>query len=267
VLGGLLQQGYAIGFLLASAAYFLLPQHYGWRPLFYLGSVPALVMALLVFLNVRESATWKANRTSSFKGLGQALFSQWKLFIYFTLFMMAMHMSSHGTQDMYPTFLEKDWGIVGKQKAVLSAVSMIGAIIGGLTVGRLSDIIGRRWAIVGALLGAIVVIPLWAHAHTIGMLVFGAIAMQFFVQGAWGVVPAHVAELSPDSIRATLPGLGNQTGVLLASSVVYIEAAFAKGRNFATSMSLTAATVFLLAVVLTLVWHERRGGDLTSNTP
>jgi MFS transporter, SHS family, lactate transporter len=216
---------------------------------------------------VRESATWQANRTSSFKGLGETLLSQWKLFLYFTLFMMAMHMSSHGTQDMYPTFLEKDWGIVGKHKAVLSAVSMVGAVLGGLSVGWLSDVIGRRWSIVGALLAAILVIPLWAHAHTIGMLVVGAILMQFFVQGAWGVVPAHVAELSPDSVRATLPGLGNQVGVLLSSSVVYLEAAFAKGRTFATSMSLTAAAVFALAVVLTLAGHERRGGDLTSNTP
>jgi SHS family lactate transporter-like MFS transporter len=267
VLSGLLQQGYAIGFLLASAAYFLLPQRYGWRPLFLFGGVPALALALLIFLYVRESATWEANRTSSFKGLGETLLSQWKLFLYFTLFMMAMHMSSHGTQDMYPTFLEKDWGIVGKHKAVLSAVSMIGAILGGLSVGWLSDVIGRRWSIAGALLAAILVIPLWAHAHTIGMLVVGAILMQFFVQGAWGVVPAHVAELSPDSVRATLPGLGNQVGVLLSSSVVYLEAAFAKGRTFATSMSLTAAAVFALAVVLTLAGHERRGGDLTSNTP
>jgi MFS transporter, SHS family, lactate transporter len=267
VLSGLLQQGYAIGFLLASAAYFFLPQANGWRSLFYLGSVPALALALFVLVRVEESAIWRENRSSSLMGLGKALVSQWKLFVYLTFFMMAMHMSSHGTQDMYPTFLEKEWGVVGRQKATLSAVSMIGAILGGLSVGWLSDRIGRRWSIIGSLLAAVLVIPLWAHAHTLGSLVLGAVLMQFFVQGAWGVVPAHVAELSPDSVRATLPGLGNQIGVLLSSTVVYLEAALAKETTFATSMSMTAAVVLLLAAVLTFAGQERRASDLTANAP
>jgi MFS transporter, SHS family, lactate transporter len=267
VLSGLLQQGYAIGFLLASAAYFFLPQANGWRSLFYLGSAPALAVALFVLLRVQESAIWRENRSSSLMGLGKALVSQWKLFVYLTFFMMAMHMSSHGTQDMYPTFLEKDWGIVGRQKAILSAVSMIGAILGGLSVGWLSDRIGRRWSIIGSLLAAVLVIPLWAHAHTLSSLVLGAVLMQFFVQGAWGVVPAHVAELSPDSVRATLPGLGNQVGVLLSSTVVYLEAALAKETTFATSMSMTAAVVLLLAASLTFAGQERRASGLTINAP
>ena len=188
--------------------------------------------------------------------------AHWKLFVYFTIFMMAMHMSSHGTQDLYPTFLEKDWGIVGKQKATLTAISMVGAILGGLSIGWISDRIGRRWAMIAALAGAILVIPLWAFAHTLPMLVLGAVLMQFCVQGAWGVVPAYVAELSPDSVRGTLPGLGNQVGVLLSSVVVYLEAMIANGRSYSFSMAVTAAVVFLLAAVMTLIGRERRSAQL-----
>jgi len=266
VLSGLLQQGYSIGFVLAASAYFLIEPAHGWRPLFYLGSVPALGAAGLVAWRVRESEVWKQTKHSSFAGLGRALASHWKLFLYFTVFMMAMHMSSHGTQDLYPTFLEKDWGIVGKQKAALTAISMIGAVLGGLSIGWISDRIGRRWAMTAALTGALLAIPLWAFAHTLPLLVLGAIVMQFCVQGAWGVVPAHVAELSPDAVRGTLPGFGNQVGVLLSSVVVYLEAGFARGRSYAVSMSLTAAVVFCLAIVMTVVGRERRaqefGGSL-----
>jgi SHS family lactate transporter-like MFS transporter len=185
VLSGLLQQGYSIGFILAAAAYFFIGPLYGWRPLFYLGSLPALTAAGFVAWRVRESEIWKQNRQSSFAGLGRAMASHWKLFVYFTVFMMAMHMSSHGTQDLYPTFLEKDWSIVGKQKATLTAISMIGAVLGGLSIGWISDRIGRRWAMIGALAGALAVIPLWAFAHTLPLLVLGAVLMQFCVRGVW----------------------------------------------------------------------------------
>lgn len=262
VLSGLLQQGYSIGFLLAAGAYFFLPLRDGWRPLFYLGSAPALLSALFVAFRVKESAAQKQNRSGSFSELGRAVASHWKLLVYFTLFMMAMHMSSHGTQDMYPTFLEKDWGIVGKQKAALSAISMLGAILGGLSIGWISDRVGRKRAMIGAIVGAICAIPLWAHAHTVPLLVLGAVVMQFCVQGAWGVVPAHVAELSPENVRGTLPGLGNQIGVALSGVVGYIEAVFAGGRSYATSMSYTAAVVFCLAALMVFAGRERRGSAL-----
>ena len=265
ILSGILQQGYSIGFLVASAAYFLIEPSYGWRPLFFLGSLPALMAAGFVAWRVRESDVWRQNRNTSLGAVGRSLASHWKLLIYFTLFMMAMHMSSHGTQDLYPTFLEKDWGIAGKEKALLTAVSMVGAVLGGLSIGWFSDRIGRRPAMIVAMGGAIAVIPLWAFAHTLPLLVLGAILMQFCVQGAWGVVPAQVAELSPDSVRGTLPGLGNQLGVLLSSGVVYLEAAFAQGHPYAVSMSITAAFVFILAIVMTLLGRERRAitfGDI-----
>lgn len=258
MLSGLLQQGYSIGFLLAAGAYFFIGPEHGWRPLFYLGSLPALGAALFVALRVRESEAWKQNHASSFAGLGRAITSHWKLLLYFTVFMMAMHMSSHGTQDLYPTFLEKDWGIAGKQKAVLSAISMVGAVLGGLSIGWISDKIGRRRAMIAALVGAMVVIPLWAFAHTLPMLVLGAVLIQFCVQGAWGVVPAHVAELSPDSVRGTLPGFGNQLGVLIAGGLPYLEASTAKTHSYATAMAEWAAIVFCIAVAMTFVGRERK---------
>jgi MFS transporter, SHS family, lactate transporter len=267
LLSGFLQQGYSLGFLLAAAAYYLIVPSYGWRPLFYLGSLPALAAAAFVLFGVRESEVWRQNRQSSFAELGRNLASHWKLFVYLTIFMMTMHMSSHGTQDLYPTFLEKDWGIVGKQKAVLTAISMGGACFGGLAIGWLSDSIGRRWAIIVAIVGALASIPLWAFAHTLPLLVIGAVMMQFCVQGAWGVVPAHVAELSPNSVRGTLPGLGNQVGVLLSSVLVYMEAALAKDRSYAVSMSVTAAVVFCLAAAMTLSGRENRAKEFVSATP
>ena len=258
VLSGLLQQGYSIGFVLAAGAYYVIAPVHGWRPLFVLGSFPALVAAAFVGLRVKESRAWIANHTSSFQGLGRAVASHWKLLVYFTVFMMAMHMSSHGTQDLYPTFLEKDWGIAGKQRAVLTAISMVGAILGGLCIGGISDRIGRRWAMIGAIAGAFLVIPLWAFAHTLPMLVLGAVLIQFCVQGAWGVVPAYVAELSPDEVRGTLPGLGNQIGVLLAGGLPFLEASLARGRSYAVAMSGTAAVVFCIAAGMVFVGRERK---------
>jgi MFS transporter, SHS family, lactate transporter len=252
ILSGLLQQGYAIGFLLASGAYYFVMPAYGWRALFYLGSLPALATALLVALRVRESQVWIEAHKSSFAGLAQALRSHWKLLLYFTFLMMAMHMCSHGTQDLYPTFLEKEWGLAARQRAALSAISMVGAILGGLFIGWASDRVGRRLAMVGALAGGLLAIPLWAFAGTLPALAIGAVIMQFCVQGAWGVIPAHVAELTSDAVRSTIPGLGYQLGVLLSSSIASVEVALARGHSYAFSMAFTAAAVLCLAAVMTL---------------
>jgi SHS family lactate transporter-like MFS transporter len=259
ILSGLFQQGYAIGFLFAAAAYFMLFPHFGWRPLFFVGSVPALLSALFVAFRVTESESWKEARAESFGALGRTLASHWKLFLYFTVFMMAMHMSSHGTQDMYPTFLEKDFGIMGRQKAVITALGSIGAIVGGLSIGWISDRIGRRLAMRLALIGALLAVPLWAFSHSVTGLIAGAILMQFCVQGAWGVVPAHVAEVSPDSVRGTLPSIGNQVGVVLSGSVAYLQALIAhSGVRYATAMAITATVVFCLAGFMTFAGHEHR---------
>jgi SHS family lactate transporter-like MFS transporter len=173
--------------------------------------------------------------------------------------MTMMNFASHGTQDMYPTFLERHWHFGPAQRSVITGISMIGAILGGVVLGLVSDRIGRRRAMIAALIGGIVMVPLWAYAPSAALLALGAFLIQFMVQGAWGVIPAHLSELSPDSVRGFMPGFAYQCGVLVASSVVYIEAVFAKRLSYATAMALTAVTVFALAAIVTGLGKERKG--------
>src|SRR3979411_2278354 len=258
VLSGLLQEGYAAGYLLAAICYFFVFPRWGWRPMFFIGGLPAL-LAIYVRLQVKESEVWKKTKHESWGQLGRGIASHWKLFLYLVLLMMMMNFVSHGTQDMYPTFLQRDWGFSPQKRAALTAFSMIGAIIGGVTFGYLSDRIGRRRSIVLALVLAIAMIPLWAFSPSIIGLVIGAFAMQFMVQGAWGVIPAHITELSPDSVRGFLPGFAYQCGVLLASSVGYLEALFAARTSYAHSMAIMALTVFSAAAIIAWAGRERRG--------
>ena len=258
VLSGLLQEGYAAGNLLAAISYFFLFQRWGWRPLFFLGGLPAL-LALFVRFRVKESEVWEKSREQSWSGLGRAIVSHWKLFLYLTLLMTMMNFVSHGTQDMYPTFLERQWHFGPSQRSVITGISMIGAILGGIVMGLFSDRYGRRRVMVGALLGGILMVPLWAYAPSTALLVLGAFLIQFMVQGAWGMIPAHLSELSPDSVRGFLPGFAYQCGVLVASSVVYIEAVFARTMSYATAMALTAVTVFALAAIAAAIGRERKG--------
>ncbi len=173
--------------------------------------------------------------------------------------MAMMNMVSHGTQDLYPTFLQRDWHFTPERRAALTALSMVGALAGGVLVGLVSDRLGRRRSIALALLGALVVIPVWAFAPSLGLLVAGAFWMQFFVQGAWGVIPAHITELAPDAVRGFLPGFAYQCGVLLASAIAYVEAIAAVGRSYAQAMAMTAAIVFAVCAVVAIVGPERRG--------
>ena len=200
----------------------------------------------------------KSTARRSRRALGSSLVSNWKLFLYFVLLMMALHMSSHGTQDIYPTFLERVWHMAPRERAWVSSLSMGAGILGALSVGYVSDKIGRRAAMVSALAGCVCSVPLWAYSKTLGLLIAGAMLMQFFLQGAWGVVPAHLAEMSPDSIRGSLPGLGNQCGVLLASEIVYVELALSRGAHYAWAMACTTLVVFSLAGFLVLLGKERR---------
>jgi SHS family lactate transporter-like MFS transporter len=258
LLSGFLQEGYACGYLLAAIAYFFVFPRLGWRPLFFLGGLPAL-LAVYVRSRVPESAVWIKTRHADWSSLGKAIASHWRLFLYLLILMTMMNFISHGTQDMYPTFLQRDWGFTPGKRAALTAFSMVGAILGGLTFGHLSDRIGRRRAIAGALIGGILIIPLWAFAPSLPFLVVGAFAMQFMVQGAWGVIPAHITELSPDSVRGFLPGFAYQSGVALAGTVAVIEATFAKRTGYATAMALTAVTVFTLGAIVASLGREKRG--------
>jgi SHS family lactate transporter-like MFS transporter len=258
MLSGLLQEGYAAGYLLAAVVYFTVFPRWGWRPLFFIGGLPAL-LAVFVRARVTESEVWEQTKHDTWGQLGRAIVSHWRLFCYITILMAMMNCVSHGTQDMYPTFLQREWGFTPTGRAGLTAFSMVGAIIGGMLFGYFSDRIGRRRAIVIALVGATVMVPLWAFAPSLPLLVVGAFAMQFMVQGAWGVIPAHLNELSPDSVRGFLPGFAYQCGVLLASGIVYIEALYAARTSYATSMALTAVTVFAMGAVVAALGNERRG--------
>jgi len=170
-----------------------------------------------------------------------------------------MNFVSHGTQDMYPTFLQRDWGMSPRMRSAINAVGAIGAIVGGVAFGFLSDRMGRKRSIVMALAFAVVMIPVWAFAPTIALLVLGAFLMQFMVQGAWGVIPAHITELSPDSVRGFLPGFAYQCGVLIAGSVGYIETRLALHMSWANAMAVTALAVFLLAALAASLGRERHG--------
>src|SRR5581483_10158532 len=258
VLSGLLQEGYAAGYLLAAICYFFVFPRWGWRPLFFIGGLPAL-LAVYVRFRVKESEVWERTRHHDWASLGRAIVSNWRLFLYLVLLMAMMNFVSHGTQDMYPTFLQRDWAFSPTERAALTAFSMVGAIIGGVLFGLLSDRIGRRRAIVTALLLAIILIPIWAFAPSIALLVAGAFLMQFMVQGAWGVIPAHISELSPDSVRGFLPGFGYQCGVLIAGTVAYIEAVFAGHTSYSVAMAATAATVCVLAALASYFSGEQRG--------
>jgi SHS family lactate transporter-like MFS transporter len=258
VLSGVLQEGYAVGYLLAACCYFVVFPRWGWRPMFFIGGLPAL-LALFVRYKVKESAVWQKARHADWGGLGRAIVSNWKLFLYLTVLMMAMNLSSHGTQDMYPTFLKQQRGFTPRQAATIAIIYNFGALAGGVVFGLLSDRIGRRLGMGMALLLAMLVVPLWAYAPGTVWLVTGAFCMQFMVQGAWGIVPAHITELSPDSVRGFLPGFAYQCGVLLASSVGYIESLFAKHYSYATAMAMTAWAVFAMGILVVSMGRERRG--------
>jgi MFS transporter, SHS family, lactate transporter len=262
LLSGFLQQGYALGNILAAVAFFFLFEKWGWRPLFFLGGVPAL-LALFVRLGVKESEVWQKSKQESWSGIGSSFAQHWRLFLYLVVLMTGMNLASHGTQDLYPTFLERHWHFGVKDRALITRISMVGAIIGGILVGWLSDRIGRRRALIVSLLAAAAVAPLWAYASQVALLVSGAFLIQFFVQGAWGVIPAHLSELSPNSIRGILPGFAYQCGAVLSGLAPSLEANLAKHVGYSHAMAVTAITVFLLASIAVGFGGEKKGVEFT----
>jgi SHS family lactate transporter-like MFS transporter len=258
LLSGLLQQGYAVGNLLAALAYFFLVDRFGWRPLFLLGGLPAL-LAIFVRMRIKESEVWEETRVATWGLLRRAILSNWKVFLYMALLMTFMNFSSHGTQDMYPTFLQRYFHFDASKRSIISAIASVGAIIGGVAFGYYSDLKGRRRSIVTALLLAVAMIPLWTLSPNTAMLVTGAFLMQFMVQGAWGVIPAHLSELSPDNVRGFLPGFSYQCGVLISSSIGVVQALFAEHMSYALTMAMTAGVVFVGGAIVAGLGKENRG--------
>lgn len=257
LLSGLLQEGYALGYLLAAIAYRTVYPAFGWRALFFVGGLPAL-LALFVRWKVREPEAWHEHRTD-WAGYRRALGANWRRFAYLVVLMAMMNFISHGTQDMYPTFLQRQRMFSVGQTADITIVSMIGAILGGLAFGYFSDRRGRRRAMITAAIGALAVVPLWIAAPGTASIVAGVFLMQFFVQGAWGVIPAHINELSPGELRGFFPGFAYQLGVLCASSITWIEALLGERFTYAQSMGGLATIVLIGGILVIALGPEAKG--------
>jgi MFS transporter, SHS family, lactate transporter len=256
LLSGLLQEGYAVGYLLAAIAYALIFPHVGWRMMFFVGGLPGL-LSLFVIVKVKETEAWHQSRTD-WATYRRAIFAHRKLFCYLVALMAMMNFISHGTQDMYPTFLRVQRHFSVDATSAATIISMIGAITGGLFFGLGSDRFGRKRSMVTAVLLAVVVIPLWLGS-SLRLIMLGAFVMQFMVQGAWGVIPAHLNELSPHQLRAFFPGFAYQLGVLIASSVSYIEALLAQHFSYSQAMGCLAVGVLLVGAVVIALGPEARG--------
>jgi MFS transporter, SHS family, lactate transporter len=255
--GGLLMQGYSLGNLLAALCYFTLFQRWGWRPLFLLGGAPAL-LAIFVRMRVKESEVWEKTKAPDWRHLRKSILAEWKIFVYILVLMTFMTLCSHGVGDMYPTFLERYWHFGPSKRAAISGFASVGAICGGLLFSWWSDFKGRRLTIVVGLLLGIAVIPLWAMAPSSALLITGAFLINFMLQGAWGVIPAHLAELSPDSIRGFMVGFSHQCGVLISGSIVMIQALLAEHLSYPATMAITTGVVFAGASVVAALGKEKR---------
>ena len=280
---GILQEGYALGYLLAALVFGLLYDPFaallihgyvvGWRGLFVVGALPAL-LTFYIGATVKESPAWLAQHAlrrdpgtrQVTLSLRAQVYQYGGTFLFLILLMAGFNAFSHGTQDLYPTFLIRDHHATAHQAGLVGVIYNIGAILGGVLFGSLSERWGRKRAIVTAALLALPCIPLFALSHTLPLLAAGAFLMQFMVQGAWGVVPAYLSELSPGPVRATFPGLAYQLGNLLTSRNIVLQGWAAAHYGSPGSLGpVLAVTVLIVAVYLAIVaslGRESRGQSL-----
>jgi SHS family lactate transporter-like MFS transporter len=270
---GILQQGYALGSILAAGAFALFFHAIGWRGLFILGSTPALLV-LYVRMRVDESPVWLernrqrlARAAEAVKPAGQpSLLAFLPTFLFLILLMTAFMSFSHGTQDVYPTFLLTQARLTPGTVGLIGVLYGFGSIAGGIVFGSLSEKWGRKRAIIAAALLSIPVIPLYAYGHSAFTLGLGAVLMQFMVQGAWGVVPAYLTELSPAPVRATAPGLAYQLGGLLTAYNGKAQALIAERTgNYPAVLAVTVTVVALLLAGLASLGREAKGREMTAD--
>jgi SHS family lactate transporter-like MFS transporter len=269
IVSGILQAGYPSGYLIASIVYGLLFTTIGWRGMFMIGALPALLV-LYIRSQVDESPAFEARHTRvSTNNIWQVIRNNLGLFVFSIVLMTAFNFFSHGTQDLYPTFLEVQRKLSPHAVGAIAVVYNIGAILGGLFFGSLSESIGRRRAIVIASLLALPVIPLWAYGTTPVLLAVGAFLMQVAVQGAWGIIPAHLNELSPEEVRGTFPGFTYQLGNLLASGNATLQAGLANsyGGDYAFALAVVAGVVAIAVALLAGLGLEARGIKFAGATP
>jgi SHS family lactate transporter-like MFS transporter len=258
ILSGIVQSGYSIGYLLAAvAARFVLPT-LGWRAMFWIGGVPAL-LAFYIRYQVKESRAWEEHRAPTVGALLKTASGHWKIFSYLVLLMTLMMFLSHGTQDLYPHFLRDVHKLPVATISYVAILYNIGAVIGSFSFGHLSERLGRRRTILLALALCLTVIPLWAFSAKLPALVLGAFLMQMGVQGAWGIIPAHLNELSPDTVRGLMPGFAYQLGILFAAPTNNIEYSLRDKFGYAWALALfEIANILLLATVVAL-GSEKKG--------
>jgi MFS transporter, SHS family, lactate transporter len=267
---GLLQEGYVVGYLFAALVYGTLFPFIGWRGMFVIGALPAFLV-IYIRTKVEESPAWLQGRVSrqAETHLAKDIVAHLGSFLFLVVLMFAFNSFSHGTQDLYPTFLQKNHQFSPQTVGLIAIVYNIGALLGGILFGTWSERIGRRRAIVIAAILAIPVIPLWAYSHTVPMLALGGFLMQFMVQGAWGVVPAHLNELSPPAVRGTFPGFAYQLGNFLSSRNAVIQARLVEHRYAGNYSPVLAWTVVILGSLVAIVaWsgREKRGADLSTTS-
>jgi SHS family lactate transporter-like MFS transporter len=237
-----------------------------WRGLYIVGIVPALLV-LYIRSFVKEAPAFRPG-TRATEGRGDiigAFLRNPLIFIYAIVLMTAFNCMSHGTQDLYPTFLQKQRGFTPATVSIVTVIVQIGAILGGSLFGFVSQSFGRRRSIIVAAIGGIIAIPLWAFAPNTVLLALGGFVMQFFVQGAWGVIPVHLNELSPGTVRGTFPGFTYQLGNLLSASFAQIESIIAihygsaEHANYARALATVILGVFIVVAIVAAIGRERRG--------
>jgi SHS family lactate transporter-like MFS transporter len=267
---GILQQGYAVGYLLAAVVYWIVFPLFGWRGLFVAGALPALLV-LYIRAHVPESPVWQRNkerRTHLPPDIRGFIKKHGTLFIHVVLLMTAFNYMSHGTQDLYATFLERQRGFGVSEKSMIAIIYAIGAICGGTVIGYFSQRWGRRRAIIFCAVCGMLLIPAWVFAPGTALLIAGGFLMQFMVQGAWGVVPVHLNEISPGDVRGTFPGLAYQLGNFAAAYAAQQQAWLAERfrtpdgtPNYALTMALVECVVFVAIIGLAATGREERGKE------
>src|SRR4051812_12125062 len=265
---GVLQQGYPIGYFLAALAFFVINPLFGWRGLFIAAALPA-ALALFIRMRVGESEVWEktAERRRQTSVSPREVFLRpqiLKRFVYLVLLMGAFNFMSHGTQDFFPTFLEDDFGAGHTTTVVVALIYNLGAILGGMYFGALSQRFGRKRTIILCAALALPVVPLFAYAPALGTITVGAFLMQIFVQGAWGVIPAHLTELSPDEIRGFYPGVTYQLGNLLAALNLPIQTSLADSHDGRFALAAVIVPVLVAVIVLTAIGSEAHGAQFGS---
>jgi len=261
LVSGILQQGYAVGYLIAAAVFALLFPSIGWRGMFVIGTLPALLVPFIYFY-VPESPVWReaAQQKQHTQDLFGAIAGHWRTVVSMIVLMTAFNFLSHGTQDLYPTFLEVQHHLPTATVGLIAIIYNIGAIIGGTTFGALSQRLGRRRTIVLAALLVLPIIPLWAFSSGMLALTLGAFLIQIMVQGAWGVVPVHLNELSPEGVRGTLPGFVYQLGNLFAAANATLQATIADsyGGDYAIALALVAGVAAVVIAVAAGTGNEAK---------